>query len=200
MSNRKSIASVSVLIVLLVLSLFVGCAKPPTEEMQKAAQQIAAAEKKEANIYATELFDKASQALRSAEELVKGRKYDEAKKAAGEAIRLADQAAADVEAAKAKMRAEAELILGNIQKEMETLKSQVVTAIKRKAPVNREEVQAAIGKWEVDLTTARGQLQEGKIRDARDLLLGVQKLLTEQTASIGKALEAAVVVPEKKKR
>lgn len=199
MRRKNKISSVAILAVLLILSVFIGCAKPPTEEIQKATQQIAAAKEKEANIYAADVFNKAEEALRRANEQVTARKYDEAKAAALEAARLADQSAADVETGKANMRAEAELILGDIQKELEALKTQVVAAIKRKAQVNREEVQAAIGKWEVDLAAAREQLQAGKIRDARGMLVEIQKLLKDQTASIGKAIEAAMVVPEKKK-
>ncbi len=199
MANKSVLSKVMFLVAVLSLLFFVGCAKPPTAEMEKAEKAIAGAKEKEANLYAEEAFKKAEAALQSAKDLVGGKKYKEAKAAAEQAATLANQSLADVETNKAKMKTDAEQMLTDIQKEMENVKGQMVAAIKKKIQVNREEVQAAIGKWEVQLTAAKGELGGGKIRDAKDKLMETQAQLKTQVENLTKALEAAPAAPEKKK-
>jgi len=197
MSRKDVFSKLSVLMVVLSLVLFIGCAKPPTAEMEKAEKALADASAKEANLYAEEAFKKAEAALKNARDLVGGKKYKEAKAAAEEAAVLAGQSVADVEANKSKMKTDAEQLIVDLQKEMENIKGLVVAAIKKKVPVNRDEIQSAIGKWEVDLTAVKGQLQGGKIREAMDQLKAIGPQLKTQTDNVTAAMEAA---PAEKKK
>lgn len=198
MSRKDVFSKLSVLLLVLSLALFIGCAKPPTAEMEKAEKAVAEATAKEANLYAEEAFKKAEAALKNAKDLVGGKKYKEAKAAAEEAAILAGQSVADLEANKAKMKTEADQLIVDLQKEMENLKGLVVAAVKKKVQVSREEVQAAIGKAEVDLTAVKDQLQGGKIRQAMDLLKAIGPQLKTQTDNVNTAMEAPPVADKKK--
>lgn len=197
MSRKDVFSQLSVLMVVLSLVLFIGCAKPPTAEMEKAEKAVAEAKEKGANLYAEEAFKKAEAVLQNAKDLVGGKKYKEAKAAAEEAATLAGQSLADVDANKAKMKTDAEQMIVDLQKEMENIKGLVVAAIKKKAQVNREEIQSALGKWELDLTATKDQLQGGKIREAMDQLKAIGPQLKTQTDNVTAAMEAA---PAEKKK
>lgn len=197
MSRKDVFSKLSVLMVVLSLVLFIGCAKPPTAEMEKAEKAVAEAKGKEANLYAEEAFKKAEAALQNAKDLVGGKKYKEAKAAAEETTVLAGQSLADVEANKAKMKTEAEQIIVDIQKEMENLKGLTLAAAKKKAQINREEIQSALGKWELDLTASKDQLQGGKIREALNQLKAIGPQLKTQTDNVTAAMEAP---PAEKKK
>jgi hypothetical protein len=187
------------LMVILSLALFIGCAKPPTAEMEKAEKAIAEAKAKEANLYAEEVFKKAEGALKSAQDFVTAKKYKEAKTAAEEAVTLAGQAVTEVETNKAKMKTEVEEGLANLQKELESLKALVVDATKKRAQINREEVQAAVGKAEVEVAAVKDLLQGGKVREAKDKLAELPALVKTQVDNLTAAVAAVPAAPARKR-
>lgn len=175
-------------LVLLAAALLAGCAKPPTEEIAKAEQAVAAAKQQQADVYVQEGFSKAEAALASAKDLVNQKKYKEAKEAAINAEKLAAEAGTQVEAAKEKMKAEAEQMLSANQTGIADLKTMIVKAIKKKAKINRDELQGLVGKWEIDMTDAQGKLAAGEVKAASDMIKAVQ----EQMAARSSELNAAV--------
>jgi hypothetical protein len=150
------------------LMLLAGCSKPPTEALAKAEQAIEEAKQKGANLYAEDMFKKAEESLKKAKDQIGAKQYKEAAQTLMETMPLAQQAVGGVEAGKAKMKEEAEKYAGEAQKSLDDLKKDVAEAIKKKLAVPREEVQAAIGKWEVDFAGSKDKLQSGKIREAFD--------------------------------
>jgi len=179
------------LVVMLSFSimLFYGCAKPPTKEVENAEKAIAEAKQKEADLYVQDVFTKAEDALKNAKDLIAVKKYKEAKKAAEDADSLAQQAIPMVEPNKAKMKTEVEQMIPEVQGTMDELKSLVAKAIKKKAPINREEIQSSLGKWEIDMVNIKDQLQGGRVRQAHDQLLSMKEQMKMQREILVAAVE-----------
>ncbi|HBA54224.1 DUF4398 domain-containing protein [Syntrophorhabdus aromaticivorans] len=176
------------------LMLVTGCAKPPTEEIAAAEKAIEEAKAKEANLYAESAFKSAEESLKKAKDMVAAKTYKEAKQAALDTATLAQQAVSGIEAGKAKMKEEAEKSVLEVQKLLDDLKVDVAAAIKKKLPVPKEEVQAAIGKWEVDFTATKEKLQGGKIHEALNELKAMMdavKAKKDQIAQLDPAAQAA---------
>jgi hypothetical protein len=182
------------------LMLLAGCSKPPTEALQKAEQALEDAKQKGANLYAEDSFKKAEEMLKKAKDQVAAKQYKEAAQALLEVVPAAQQAVAGVEAGKAKMKEEAEKYVGETQKGLDELKDDVVQAIKKKLPVPKEEVQAAIGKWEVDFAGIKDKLQSGNIREAFDGLKAMMEAVKVKKEDIAKlaATPPAPAEPPKK--
>ncbi len=166
-----------------------GCAKPPTQEIESADKAVAEAKQKGADLYAQDVFAKAEEALKKAKSLVDEKKYQEAKSSAEEALSLAQQSMAMIEPNKAQMKADGEQMLTDVQNSLGELKSSVAAAIKKKAPINREEIQGMIGKWEIDLVNIKDQMQAGNIRQAYDLLVSLQEQVKSQKEGMAAAME-----------
>jgi hypothetical protein len=174
-------------LVAIVVSLMVaGCSKPPTEAMTKAEQAIEEAKQKGANLYAEDAFKKAEDLLKKAKDQVAAKQYKEALQSLTETASLTQQAVAGIEAGKAKMKGEAETYVVEGQKALEDLKKDVADAIKKKLPVPKEEVQAAIGKWEVDFAGIKDKLQSGQIREAFDGLKAMLEAVKAKREDIAK--------------
>lgn len=189
MLKRKDINRILVLMVALSFALLSGCAKPPTEEITKAETAVAEAKQKEADLYVRDVFTKAEESLKKAKDLVTAKKYKEAKEVAEETARIAQQSVSMVEANKAEMKQEAEQMVKDIQGAMAELKTSVAMAIKKKARINREEIQGMIGKWEIDMVNINDQIQTGNIRQAYDSLPSIKEQVKSQAEGIAAALE-----------
>ena len=170
------------------LSLVVACAKPPTQEIANAENAIADAKAKEADLYVQDVFTKAQDELNKANEMVTAKKYDEAKTAALEAAKMAQQAASLVDQNKQKMKTELEAMLPDVQKSLDETKSLATTAIKKKVAA-KDEVQSTIGKLELDITNVKDQLQAGKIRQASDLAKTVSEQINAEKQTLTDAME-----------
>lgn len=201
--NRLSLNIVSVVMVIFSLIFFAGCSKPPTEEMTKAEKAIEEARQKEAPTYVPDLFEKADASLKKAKDFITNKKYKEAKQIAIETETLARQAIAGIEAAKTKVKAEAEQEAQAVQKGIDDLKALVAGAEKKKAlKAVREEIQGVITQWETDFAAIKEKLQGQKIKEAGDELKAMKeqvvKKLEEATAQLT-APAAPAAAPAKKK-
>ena len=170
------------------LSLIFACAKPPTQEIADAVKAIADAKAKEADLYVEDVFAKAQDEMKKASDLVTAKKYTEAKTAAMEAIKMAQQAATLVDQNKQKMKEAVEAMLPDVQKALDETKSLAATAIKKKAVTAKDELQSAIGKLELDMTAVKEQLQSGKIRQAADLAKSLLEQANAQKQSLTDAM------------
>lgn len=186
---KSKMIGLMVLILTVSVALFTGCAKPPTQEVESAEKAIAEAKQKEADLYVQDIFKKAEDSLKKAKELITSKNYKEAKSTAEEAASFANQALSMVEPNKSKMKAEAEQMIKDVQISVDEVKSLVAKAIRKKSPVNREEIQSMIGKWEIDLIGIKDHLQAQKIRQAYDQLLSMQKQIKTQKDSLTAAVE-----------
>ena len=170
------------------LSLIFACAKPPTQEIADAVKAIADAKAKEADLYVEDIFAKAQDEMKKANDLVIVKKYAEAKTAAMEAVKMAQQAATLVDENKQKMKEAVEAMLPDVQKALDETKSLAATAIKKKAVAAKDELQSAIGKLELDMTAVKEQIEAGKIRQAADLAKSLLEQANAQKQSLTDAM------------
>jgi phage-related protein len=190
----QTVWKMGLVVCICALSMIFACAKPPTQEMTDAEKAIADAKVKEADLYVEDIFSKAQDEMKKAGEMVTAKKYAEAKTAALEAAKMAQQAASLVDQNKQKMKEALDAMLPDVQKLLDEVKSLATAAIKKKAVASKDELQSAIGKLELDMTTAKEHLQAGKIRQAYDLAKSLADQANTQkqrlTDAIGQQKEA----------
>jgi hypothetical protein len=167
--------SFPVLVLVLIIILLTGCAKPPTQEIANAEKSISEATQKEANIYAPDIFSKAEESLKMAKDLSAQKKYKEAKKAAEDAVALSQQAISQVEPNKSKMKAEIEQMILDVQKAIGEIKGLFAKSPKQLGPRERKEIGELIKKWEKDIGDIKAMMQEQKMRQAYDQLMTLNK-------------------------
>ena len=168
---------ISPLLVLVLISIFLtGCGeKPPTQEIANAEKSVSEALQKEANVYAPDIFSKAEESLKMAKDLSAQKKYKEAKKAAEDTVALSQQAISQVEPNKAKMKAEIEQMLLDVEKGIGEIKGVLAKFPKQLGPRERKETGELIKKWEKDIGNIKTMMQEQKMREAYDQLTTVNK-------------------------
>jgi len=172
-----------ILIVLILMGsiiIFSSCAEPPTEELAEAEKAIDEAKQKEADLYAQDLFLKAQDSLKKAKDLVAAKKYDEAKKAAEEAANFAKQAIPLAEQNKAKVKAESEQQLQDVEKALEELRALVAKSGKLMAPKEPKVIHEMIKKWETDLATIKEMIAGQKFQQASDQLKAMKESILKQ--------------------
>ena len=190
MVKRGTYCALFLVIGILSLVFVWGCSKPPTEALAKAEQIIEEAKQKGANLYAEDAFKKAEESLKKAKDQVSAKQYKEAAQTLLETVPLAQEAVAGVETGKAKMKEEAEKFVGEAQRALDDLKTDVTEALKKNLPVPKEEVQAAIGKWEVDFAGIKDKLQNGNIREAFDGLKTLMEAVKAKRDDMAKLVPA----------
>jgi hypothetical protein len=187
---------VALVMVALALLVFIGCAKPPDAEIQKATSSIDAARAAEAETYAPASFQVASDTLNAANaakteadgKFALFRSYSKAKALYVSADALAGKAAADAATEKEKVRVEVDAKI----KEVQVLIDSVTVALK-KAPRGKGN-KADIALLETQLagvtasfTEAQGDFTAGKYMVAKNKLESV----VAQANDVKNQIEAA---------
>lgn len=185
---RQTGSKAALVVCILVLAMVFACAKPPTQEISDAEKAMADAKNKGADLYVADIFAKAQDEMKKAGEMVVAKKYAEAKTAALEAAKMAQQAASLVDQNKQKMKEALEAMLPDVQKTLDEVKSLAATAIKKKAVASTDELQSSIGKFELDMTSIKEQLQAGQIRQASDLAKSLSEQASAQKQSLTDAM------------
>jgi len=148
--------------------------------MEHAAKAIAEAKQEEADLYVEDAFRKAEDALQRAHDLISEKEYEEAKTAALEATRLAKHSRSMVEFNKKRMREETEQLLENVRISIDEVKILASRALKKKARVNRDDIQGFIDRWESEIIGLKDNLDEQGIRHGFDKLVIIQKQIKHQ--------------------
>ncbi len=167
-----------------------GCAKPPTEEMISAEKAIEEAKRKEADIYAQDIFANALDSMDTARKLVSEKKYKEARKIAQETAQIAKQAIALAEFHKKKMITEIEAMLQDIRATMDELKQLVAMKqdAKEEGSPKWEELEGMLETWETEITSLEGQVQEENIKVAYDGLKALKEQVDAQKETVNNLL------------
>jgi molecular chaperone DnaK (HSP70) len=138
--------------------------------MTKADRAVEEAEQKEAPAYMPDLFAKAEASLKKAKYYVTTKQYKEIRQAIIETETLARHAMEEIEAAKAKIKTEAEQTAQDVKEGLDVLKPLVAGAARKKAlTVARDELQGIITKREADFSGTKEKLQS-KTKEAGDEL------------------------------
>ncbi|MDR2363983.1 MAG: DUF4398 domain-containing protein [Spirochaetaceae bacterium] len=176
MGQRRSVFIGAIMIIALLLA---GCAKPPTEEMEKAAAAVTQAENDpDAVLYGEDSLIRAKNALTQMRVSADSKRYDEAKLLAQEAIDAAEKARNDGRLGATRAKEEAERLLSEAQNAL-TATEKTLNMAKDLDKVEADfdtltrKLQTAgsiIGEAETALNASRYQDSQNKSREARAAL------------------------------
>jgi len=150
---------------------------PPTEEVKNAELALAEAKQKEADLYAQDEYKRAEDSLAMATHLMAAKEYGKAKKALEEATEQARKASKAVDENKAKMKAEAERMLSDFNRQVDELKVRSAKPEMDTPTKVPHEVQELVGKWEIMKMRIPDLIQRGRIREAHDELKTIEGVL-----------------------
>jgi hypothetical protein len=178
-----------------LLCLFLGaCAKPPVREMREAQRNLDEARAKGAAAYASELYLKAESSLTEAKGLITQKNYEQAKKSAETAAKLALQASVMAETTRASLKDETERMIREAEQGIGVIRAWAPPKNKRKRFEGlRQTLEEAAQGWESRLALAKAGLSDGKMHDAR---AAADSVLKDVTARIG-GLKAMVARPKR---
>src|SRR4030042_2364234 len=189
MGKRNRFTAFWIILCCMFFMLFMGCSKPPTQEVENAEKTIANAKKAEADLYVQDIFTKAENSLKQANDLKTQKKYKEAKAQAEEAAKLALEAIPQIDPNKAKMQEEATQKVSEAQMLMKEEKDIASKEIKKKVGPNQDELKTAIGNTELEMVNINESMQAEKIRQAYDKIIVLLEQLKSQKENLTVALE-----------
>jgi hypothetical protein len=172
------------------LFLTIGCATPPTREMDQAQGAIDAARAAGADRYATEQYQAAVTALDNAHTAVAQRDYRLALNHALESRDRAQNAAKEAAAQQAVLRSGAERRLGQVTAQLDAVRQRFAAAEAARIP--RRSIAAArasIGSAELSLQKAGTDIQEGNYRESQERMAESAKHLQAAVAEIETAMK-----------
>ena len=189
--------SVSVMMVLALALVFIGCAKPPEAEQKAAKAAMDAAVTAGADKYAAADLEAAKKLWESAEAQVKDKKYKEAKQVYVDAKAAFEKAAAAVAAGKKAATDEANAAVAALEEGWKGIEESV-KKIEKKMKDQKEA-------WEADAKSFVDGLKASKEMIAADPLgaktkAGELKAVVEKWDATFKEMAAAPAKPEPKKK
>jgi hypothetical protein len=189
--------AVSVMMVLALALVFIGCAKPPEAEQQAAKAALDAAVAAGADKYAAADLDAAKKLWEAAEAQVKDKKYKEAKQGYVDAKAAFEKAGAAVAAGKKAVADEATAALASLEEGWKGIEASL-KKIEKKLKDQKEA-------WETDSKSFVESMKAGKEMIAQDPLgaktkAGEMKAVIEKWDAAFKELAAAPAKPEPKKK
>lgn len=189
--------SVSVMMVLALALVFIGCAKPPEAEQKAAQAAMDAAVAAGADKYAVADLEAAKKIWESAEAQVKDKKYKEAKQIYVDAKAAFEKAAAAVAAGKKAATDEANAAVAALEEGWKSIEDSV-KKIEKKMKDQKEA-------WEADAKSFVDGLKASKEMIAADPLgaktkAGELKAVIEKWDATFKEMAAAPAKPEPKKK
>jgi hypothetical protein len=190
----KKISSI-LLAALVIGMIFMACATPPTEDMNKAVDAVTKAEN-DANAvnYAGSTLARARDALTQMQSEADSKRYESAKNYAAEAIAAAEKAIADGQTGAARARDEAANLLNGLRPEIANTESELAAA--KAVP----RIQLDADALDRDLASAKSafddanrSLSAGNYRDVaakaqpiRPLLSGIRSGITDATQALSR--------------
>ncbi|MBA4421833.1 MAG: hypothetical protein C0390_01885 [Syntrophus sp. (in: bacteria)] len=189
--------SVSVIMVLALALVFIGCAKPPEAEQKAAQAAMAAAVAAGADKYAVADLQAAKKLWEAAEAQVKDKKYKEAKQVYVDAKAAFEKAAVAVAAGKKAATDEANVAIAALEEGWKGIEDSV-KKIEKKMKDQKEA-------WEADAKSFVDGLKASKEMIAADPLgaktkAGELKAVVEKWDAAFKEMAAAPAKPEPKKK
>lgn len=193
---KKLKVGMSIVLALLVLMSFAGCAKPPTKEMADARQAFQEATDSGAEQYAQTEYANAQATLSEAEQLMQQRKYKRAREKALEALVLARQAQAsavnNMNNANASAKEMYDMALAAVNRANEAYAYTYAREQMQDAEMTLAEAKRAYDAGE--FSTAR-QLAEAALAKAQKAEALAQQARQEQEAQVGQQAAQGAVDP-----
>ena len=171
--------------------LSIGCATPPTREMDQAQGSIDAARAAGADRYATEQYDASVKALKNAQDAVAQRDYRLALNYALDGRDRAQRAAKEAATQQAVLRSASERRLGEVTASLDQAKRQLKVAEGARVPRRSlAAARAAIAEAEESLQKAGTSIQESNYNVSQEQLAESARKLQSAMAEIDTVLKA----------
>jgi len=170
------------------LVLFMGCAKPPTEEMERAREAVFKAEN-DANAvqYAPGTLARAKDAIKRMDMEADSKNYDAAKNHAAEAIAAAEKAINDGKANAQKAGEETGSLISGLRSEIEDTTKNVASARYSQLPLDYNSFDKSIVNAHNMTDQAEVDQAMGKTQDAMDKARAVRADLADINQKIAGA-------------
>lgn len=196
MKMRNGQFGALMLVAMLMLVTFAGCAKPPTQEMSDARMAFQEAMDAGAQTYASEQYMSAEDALNEATALMEKKKYKQAREKALQALKLSREAEAGAVTNKNAMNRGAQevynMALNAVNSANQAGADTYATAQMDDA---RRTLQEAAAAYEAgDFMTAR-QLSESALAKARQAEQIAQEVGAQQSAQQGRLIAGEMIDP-----
>ena len=175
--------------ILLVLTMVLGCQKPPTEEMENAREAVFRAENdNNAAAYAGSTLSRARTALQLMQDEAENKRYDSAKTHAFEAIMFADRAISEGKQGAERAKDEAAVLVSGLRPEIVETERNVNGARYSQLPLDYNSLERDIVNAHEAADRAEESHAEGKHQNAIDIAANVR---SDLSAINGKVAGAA---------
>jgi len=172
----------------IALVLFMGCAKPPTEEMQRAREAVFKAENDtDAVQFAPGTLARAKDAIKRMEMEADSKNYQAAKNLAAEAIAAAEKAINDGKANAQKAGAEAGSLISGLRSEIDETTKNVASARYSQLPLDYNAMDNTIVNAHNTTDQAEVDQAMGRTQDALDKAKSVRADLNDINQKIANA-------------
>jgi vacuolar-type H+-ATPase subunit D/Vma8 len=174
------------LISFIILSLVIGCAKPPTEEMDSAKEAVFKAQN-DANAvqYASGTLTRAQNSLRLMQSEADAKRYDAARTHAAEAIAAAERAITEGKAAAERVALESSALISSLRSEIDDTARNIATAryanldldyaaLDRRIAADHDKTDQAVA----DQAAGRYQAALDTAREVRSDLFDINQIVT----------------------
>jgi hypothetical protein len=150
-----------------VVLVAVGCAKPPTDEMNKAIDAVTRAENDAGAVtYAGNTLLRAQDALTRMKEEAGSKRYDSARSLAAEAVAAAEKAVSDGKSAAARAREDAAVLLSGLTATAAETESALNNARQRNMNIDADALAADLQSAKDTIDDARRSFTAGSYPDA----------------------------------
>lgn len=173
-----------------------GCAKPPTEEMNRAVEAVSRAENDaDAALYAGNTLARARDSIKRMQSEANSKRYDAAKTYAAEAIAAADKAIADGRAAAARAKDEASALVAELRPAIAEAARGIDAAQSAKLPLDYNAISKELDSARFSADVAQNALAANNYQDA----LSNGRTARAGISDINQKLSAAALAVSRKK-
>ena len=168
----------------------VSCGSPPQAELDAAQSALDSARQAGAETYAADAYNRAKNTLADANAKVQQSDYEAAKTAAVQAKSQADQAKSLAESEKARIRDEAQVIVGRVSNAIGDTRVAVDGAPRGKgADGDLDQLRADLGQAEASISSARSSLGSGSFNAALEQAKSGESKLGQVQSAIQVAMQ-----------
>jgi len=182
----KFIQNSLICVLLISLALMTGCAKPPTEEMNKAEDAVARAENDpDAVNYAGNLVSRAKDSLSLMHQEADAKRYDSAITHANSAVSLAERAISEGRAEAQRARDQASTLLSALKPEILETEHRIDKAKADKLPVDFEAIDNDFNTAQMSYDQAQSAMSSNRYKTAIALCYNVRVSLNDIDQKLG---------------
>jgi hypothetical protein len=182
----KLIQNLLICVLFVSLALFAGCAKPPTEQMNKADEAVARAENDaDAVSYAGNLVTRAKDSLAKMHEEADAKRYDAAQNHAADAIATAERAINEGHAAALRAKDDAASLISGLKPQILETERRIDNAKAADLPLDFNTIDSEFNTAQRTFDQAQSAMSGSRYQEAIVLGINVRDDLNEINQKLG---------------